>query len=125
MGGWLGRVAALYKMSVVQLCDDYGLDLAREAGSCGWLVQAPVGGENLARLAWLARLDEETLHQIQTPAAWVIKRHAFPYCAHCLFVNPVDVTAPRWKREWLDPAAVWCDAHRTRLALAPSVKLSR
>jgi len=33
-----------------------------------------------------------------------------------LFLNPVDVRAPYWKRQWLDPAAERCEVHGTTLS---------
>ena len=125
MGSWLGRVAARYRMSVLQLCEDYGLSLAKGASNGGWLLQGPINAQELARLAWLARLEVQRLQEIQTPNAWVVERRGFAYCAPCLFLNPVDVTAPRWKREWLDPAATWCDEHGAQLALVAPGKLRR
>ena len=117
MGSWLGRVAAFYMMSVAQLCEDYKLDLVGGVSNSGWLDQAPIADGTLAQLARLARLNEARLRRIQTPDAWMVERRSLAYCAHCLFVNPIDVTAPRWKREWLDPKATQCQVHGSLLAV--------
>lgn len=71
MGSWLGRVAAGYRISVQQLCGGYGLELDIDALCAGWLVLPAVPEFTIRQLARLARY---------------------------LFVNPVDVTAQRWKR---------------------------
>jgi len=123
MGSWLGRVAARYRMSVRQLCDEYGLELNVDTSSAGWLVRPLVPDSTVSQLARLARLDEGRLHEIQTPTVWAASRRAQGYCARCLFVNPVDVTAPRWKREWLDPQATSCDVHGTPLSFIASSTL--
>jgi hypothetical protein len=87
------------------------------------LVQPPIADTTLSRLARLARLEERRPREIQTPAAWATARRTHVYCARCLFVNPVDVTAPRWKREWLDPHAALCKVHGTPLASIASSAL--
>jgi hypothetical protein len=43
--------------------------------------------------------------------------------ARCVFVNPVDVTAPRWKRAWIDPAASRCEVHATELTCISAGRL--
>lgn len=47
------------------------------------------------------------------------------YCARCLFLNPLDVAAPRWKRVWLDPEATACEVHGAPLASIASSSLRR
>lgn len=125
MGSWLGRVAARYRMSVRQLCDEYGLRLDIDTARAGWLVLPPVPESIVGQLARLARLEECRLREIQTPAAWASPRRTHAYCARCLFVNPVDVTAPRWKREWIDPHAAVCEVHGTPLASIASSALRK
>ena len=92
MGSWHGRVAARYRMSVDQLCDDHQLELDSDMSGAGWLVQRPLPAITIGRLAYFARLDEQQLQEIQTPATWVVAKRYESYCAHCLFVNPVDVS---------------------------------
>jgi hypothetical protein len=79
----------------------------------------------LGQLARLARLEERKLREIQTPAAWAAPRRRHAYCARCLFVNPVDVTAPRWKRVWLNLEVTCCDVHGKPLASIESSRLRR
>ena len=43
-----------------------------------------------------------------------------PYCFKCLVLNDADVSAPRWKREWLDPTAEYCSVHRGLLETVPA-----
>lgn len=119
MGSWLGRVAARYWMSVGDLSEEYGLELNINAPRAGWIALPMVPDATVGRLARLARLDKGRLLQIQTPNCVSATRRVQLYCARCLFVNPVDVAAPRWKRVWLDPDASTCEVHGTPLATIP------
>src|SRR6202048_5510465 len=56
----------------------------------------------------------DVLH-IQTPSPWLTDRRCMPYCFRCLVLNDADVSAPRWKREWLEPTAEFCRVHHTLL----------
>ena len=47
------------------------------------------------------------------------RRH-LAYCFRCLVLNDADVSAPRWKREWLEPAVEFCRVHRTLLETVPA-----
>ena len=126
MGSWLGRVAARYRMSVRHLCDEYGLRLDLDTACAGWLVLPPVPDSIVGQLARLGRLDEGRLHEIQTPMGWASgPLRIQPYCARCLFLNPVDVAAPRWKRVWLNPEVTYCEVHGTSLSTIESSKLRR
>jgi len=126
MGSWLGRVAARYRMSVAQLCDAHGLELDINTSRAGWLVLPLMPDSIISQLARLARLDEGRLHEIQTPIGWAaVTRRTQTYCAHCLFVNPVDVAAPRWKRVWLDPEVTCCEVHGKPLVSINSSTLRR
>jgi hypothetical protein len=86
--------------------------------SGGLPVQLP--SEQLQRLARLARLDPERLSAIEAPSSWRRDRIWAYYCATCVFLNPADVTAPRWKRAWLDPGAARCDVHDMQLETIPA-----
>jgi hypothetical protein len=61
----------------------------------------------------------DVLH-IQTPSPWLTDRRCMPYCFRCLVLNDVDVSAPRWKREWLEPTAEFCRVHHTLLEKVPA-----
>jgi ATP/maltotriose-dependent transcriptional regulator MalT len=43
-----------------------------------------------------------------------------PYCFRCLVLNDADVSAPRWKHEWLEPTAEFCSVHHTLLETVPA-----
>ena len=126
MGSWLGRVAACYRMSVRQLCDEYGLKMDIDTSRAGWLVLPLVPDSIVGQLARLGRLDEGRLHEIQTPIGWAAGPQRLQlYCARCLFLNPVDVATPRWKRAWLDPEVTSCEVHGAPLSAIESSKLRR
>ena len=59
IGGWLGRVAARYCMSVDELARHCGLGLAFDSLGSKWLQVSAVAKETLKRLAVLARLARE------------------------------------------------------------------
>src|ERR1700726_798998 len=61
----------------------------------------------------------DVLH-IQTPSPWLTDRRCMPYCFRCLVLNDADVSAPRWKREWLEPTAEFCRVHHTLLEKVPA-----
>lgn len=126
MGSWIGRVAARYRVSVEQLCDDGGIELDT-SGNLGWLMPVQLPSEQLRRLARLARLDSGRLSAIEAPSSWRRDRIWAHYCATRVFLNPADVTAPRWKRAWLDPGAARCDVHDMQLETIParSVRAAR
>jgi ATP/maltotriose-dependent transcriptional regulator MalT len=42
------------------------------------------------------------------------------YCFRCLVLNEADVSAPRWKREWLEPTVEFCTVHHTLLETVPA-----
>ena len=111
LGSWLGRVAARYRMGVWQLCEAYDLDIGTPDSGMGWLLLPPQPARNITALAMLARLDVPDLQSMQTPAPWPLARRLAAYCPRCLFLNDLDVTAPCWRRSWLDPAATWCAKH--------------
>lgn len=113
LGSWIGRVAARYRVSVEQLCEDGAIELDMSGDGLGWLLPAPMQPKQLQRLARLARLEPDRLSAIESPAFWRRDCMWAVYCAPCLFLNPADVTAPRWKRSWLDPATRWCEVHNT------------
>lgn len=113
-GGWLGRLAATYRISVSQLWASGHLGEFPCLPRCGWLLFPPVDEPVLARLAALTHVNIDRLVAIQTPAAWVSERSGLPFCFECLALNPFDVFAPRWKREWLNPVAMACEIHDHR-----------
>lgn len=111
MGSWIGRVAARYRMDVTQLLEEYQINVATDVTNVGWMLSPFIEPAEIEHLAKLARLDAYWLQSIQTPPLWVVDRQSCLYCAKCVFLNPVDVTAPMWKREWFDPEARTCRVH--------------
>ena len=59
----------------------------------------------------LARISPDVIEAIQTPVEWITYRTSLPFCGNCLFLNRVDVTAPRWIRAWLAPQSEHCTQH--------------
>ncbi|MFM0124586.1 TniQ family protein [Paraburkholderia xenovorans] len=119
-GSWLGRVAARYQLSVGMLWEtSTGLELPT-LGRAGWILFPRVSGPPLDRLSKLARMGDGRLEAIQTPAEWITDQRYLAYCFRCLVLNEVDVTAPRWKRKWLDPTANYCRAHHRLVETIPA-----
>jgi hypothetical protein len=123
LGGWLGRVAARYRLGVRQLCEAYGLDTGTTDSGMGWLLLPPQPARNIDALAMLARLDVRTLESMRTPVQWPLARRQAAYCPRCLFLNDLDVTSPCWSLNWLDPAATWCARHARPLESVAAGKL--
>jgi hypothetical protein len=120
IGGWLGRVAARYRMGVDELAQLYGLDLAFDRPGNAWLLVGRMGGATIERLARLARVDPAILNAMQGLPPAPVQSPQLVYCPPCLFLNPLDVTSPCWKQEWLAPSASGCAIHAqplTRLSV--------
>ncbi|WP_413141443.1 TniQ family protein [Burkholderia cepacia] len=124
-GGWLGRVATRYQVSVPMLWEMSTSETLPVLGTAGWILFPPVSDRALQRFAALARLDHDRLKCIQTPSDWITERRYLAYCFRCLVLNDVDVSAPRWKREWLDPEIEFCRVHRTLLETVPASTFRR
>jgi hypothetical protein len=70
----------------------------------------------------LSRCDNDRLRNIcRLPAGDLpepYKADAPPklgYCHRCLYLNPLDVTAPYWQARWLlDMDSAWCSRHGQR-----------
>jgi hypothetical protein len=95
-----------------------GLELPN-FGKVGWTLFPPVAPSPLDRLSKLARVSDERLAAIQTPPEWMVEQRYLVYCFRCLVLNEGDVSAPRWKREWLDPEAEYCTTHHALLETVP------
>ena len=111
IGGWLGRVAARYRMSVDELALLYGLELPFNRPGNAWLLVDRIGEPTIDRLARLARVDSASLNAMQGPPAGSGQTPQLAYCPSCLFLNPLDVASPCWKHEWLAPSASGCAIH--------------
>ena len=110
IGGWLGRVAARYRMSVDELALLYGLELAFDRPGNAWLLVGRIGAATIDSLARLARVDPESLDAMQGPAGPGQSTH-LAYCPSCLFLNPLDITAPCWRQEWFAGPSSGCAIH--------------
>ena len=89
-GGWLGRLAARYQISVDQLWQIGDLGAFPALTNSGWLLFPPMDEQALCRLAMLTHIGMPRLEALQTPMAWVSDRDQLPYCFDCLVLNPVD-----------------------------------
>jgi hypothetical protein len=124
-GGWLGRVAARYRMAIGALWGTLDVGPLPALRFSGWLLFPPQEDEVLLRLSMIARLERRRLLELQTPRAWITKQQALHYCFRCLMINDQDVFHPRWKREWLDPDSTVCAFCGTDLEQADATLLSR
>ena len=118
LGSWIGRLAGRYGIAVEQLDRDYELGLAR-TGPLGWLQPGPLSEHTQARLERLARISRDTISSLVVEAKRGPTRHAL-YCRKCVFLNPLEVESPYWKRAWLSPEALMCRVHRVRLTAMPA-----
>ena len=111
IGGWLGRVAARYRMSVDEFALLYGLELAFDSPGNAWLFAGRLGAPTIDRLARLARVDPERLYAMQGLPARPAQATHLAYCPSCLFLNPLDITAPCWRKEWFAVSSGGCAIH--------------
>lgn len=122
IGSWVGRVAARYRMTVHELAQTYGLDIPFDRQANTWLLVSAMGGTTIEKLARLARVDAAVLVSIQeVQDESLLQRLA--YCRQCLFLNPLDITSPCWKREWLEQSQRMCPIHGEPLAQLPITSL--
>ena len=124
-GGWIGRVASCYRMSVREFAQQMELDLKGLLGGAGWLLLPAQSVRTVGHLGDLARLQPAVLRDLDIPDAWAHRRKNYLYCSRCVFLNPEDVASPYWKRQWLDPTAVLCEVHGSPLRALPSGRASR
>lgn len=110
LGGWIGRIASRYRMSVQAFAATCELDLQMPGGR-DWLLMPKLQPEMVSRLAVLTRISTQGIIDIRVPLHWEGPRTHFCYCARCVFLNPLDVTAPIWRREWLDQSLSACPIH--------------
>lgn len=110
LGGWIGRIAASYRMSVQAFAATCELDLQTADGQ-GWLLMPELPQHTVDRLAALTRISRDRVKDIRVPPPWEGPRKHFRYCARCVFVNPLDVAAPIWRREWLEQNLSACPFH--------------
>ena len=128
ISGWLGRVAARYRMSVHELAQLYGLEVAFCGYDSTWLEVSSFADATLDKLAALARLNVAELKALQWPLVATPAqrgRRQLACCPSCLFLNPLDVTAPCWKREWLVSVMSTCPIHLRPMQNVSSLSLRK
>ena len=96
-GGWFGRVAAKYGISVLELAESAGVGICIGDSASTWLGAAVPGTSAVRRLAQLCRMPAAELRQLRPEASEEGLTKRFYYCYRCLYLNPADVTAPYWK----------------------------
>ena len=102
-------------MKVAQLDADYDLRLG-PASALGWLMPVALSSVSVERLCSLTRLPAAAISAL-AGADWVGKVRGAPYCGKCVFLNPLEVESPYWKREWLSPGTTICRVHQLPLVL--------
>lgn len=120
VGGWIGRIAARYKLPVQVLERTHDLNFEMPGGRrWGLLERRP--GETLARMSALMRMDPNDIQAIPAQPPWAGPGKTLRYCPHCVFMNELDVTAPIWRRDWLDHTLTQCPTDHSTFRTVPSV----
>jgi TniQ len=122
LSGWIGRIASRYRMSVQALAATCELDLQMPDGR-KWLLMPKLQHQMVGRLAALTRISTQAINDIRVPLHWDGPRAHFCYCARCVFLNPLDVTAPIWRREWLDQSQPGCSVHGDEFRTLPASRV--
>lgn len=108
LGSWLGRLAAAYGIDVDDFAANVGLSIDFERTGANWLALPPLSPRDGERLRMLCRMPTGDLPESydgDAPAK-------LAYCHRCLYLNPVDVTAPYWHARWLVGLdRPWCSTH--------------
>ena len=107
-GGWLGRLAGRYRMTVDELAQIAQLRLNLDHGT--WLSMPLPRRDDICRLAKLCRMEPAALFALSDAPA-EDRNTGFGYCHTCLFLNPLDVTTPYWRALWLRGEALPCQKH--------------
>jgi len=122
LGGWIGRIASRYRMSVQAFAAACELDLQMPDGR-EWLLMSKLQHQMVDRLAALTRISTQRINAIPIPLYWEGPRTHFCYCARCVFLNPLDVTAPIWRGEWLDQSQPGCSVHGDEFQTLPASRV--
>ena len=97
LGSWFGRLAAAYGLDVDDFAAYAGLSIDFTSAGGNWLALPRLSSGDSERLRTLCRLPTKGL-----PVAYETDAPArLGYCHHCLYLNPLDVTAPYWPAHWL------------------------
>ena len=70
------------------------------------------------RLGWLTRFPAAAISALGVEPN-PVKGMGTLYCRRCVFLNPLEVESPYWKRDWLLPTASVCPSHNERLTILP------
>jgi len=81
LGGWIGRLAARYRMTVPEFAARHELDLQIEDGA-GWPTMLPLRSYSVDVLGALTRLSRERIMAIHVSLPLTRKRTRCCYCAH-------------------------------------------
>jgi hypothetical protein len=87
LGGWIGRIAARYRMTVQAFAATCELDFKIPQGQ-GWLLMSQPQQRTVDRLAMLTRISRERIKSIHEPPHWEGPRTHFCYCAVCVRKSP-------------------------------------
>jgi len=123
LGSWIGRLAGRYRIAVEQLDRVYGLGLTL-TGPLAWLLPEPVSDDTQERLKALSRTARNDIKRLTVDATGAAAQRA-AYCQRCVFLNPLEVESPYWKREWLSPESFTCAVHAVRLVTLPAWRVRR
>ena len=105
-----GDAAQMLDWVMPQVRKQLELELQIEVGA-EWLVMSALRKRSVDVFAALTRMSPQRITDMHVPSAWEGKRKHFCYCARCMFLNPMDVTVPIWRWEWLDRNLSGCATH--------------
>ena len=111
LGGWLGRISGYYHMGIDELAAEFDVDFGLDEECRDWLSLPSQPEINLERIGYLTHSSPKDLRALEVNERWGRAAGAYRFCRTCLFVNPENVFAPRWIREWLNPEYGTCPKH--------------
>ncbi len=109
-GGWFGRVAGRYGITVDELAAAANIRLDLNPGGSGWLAAGAPARRSMRQLAALCRLTPDEVEGLRRPAPFGVGLLA--YCYHCLVLNPRDVFSPYWREAWIGSSESPCREHK-------------
>ena len=86
LGGWIGRLAARYRMTVKEFADRHSLDLGIDDGG-GWLAMPALSNQSVGVLAAITRISRAQIMAIHAPSPFKSERVHFCYCARCVLLT--------------------------------------
>ncbi len=124
LGSWFGRIASRFHMNVNELAAAGQLTLDFGEQCCEWLLLRPLNSADSARLSFLSGIGEENLPRPYVGPATARRQTQLAFCERCLWLNPLDVTAPYWKAEWAHLREPVCRLHGCRFDFVSGITLS-